>query len=221
MLKMSKINLLIFIIMLLIIFNMPIMAKAGELFSPKDFTSERNDHPYSISLKTGYFMFIRTGVWDKESYLETSPGDYNGTVYGAEIGRWVSPEWQLSLSGESYEGTGGEDLKLDIKVIPILITAKYSPHRSPFGLPYYFGLGAGAYFWEATGYVLGVDVEEHGSFDEGLQFGPHIVAGIEIPFNEYLSITIEDRYRYLVPSCFSKKLDLGGNQINAGISFKF
>ena len=170
--------------------------------------------------------------------------DFENVIFGGEYLLNLSPNAGLLFSGSFYEGDSTQsyrgfvdnfgdrirhDTTLDIATATVGVVFHFAP-QAPISP--YIGAGGGAYFWnlaeEGDFIDFGPNPDEIFSArleSDGVAFGYYLLAGLEAPISDHISLFGEGRWTQAEDELSSGDLegfgdiDLSGLQFAVGISW--
>jgi len=185
--------------------------------------------------------------WDsiRNDFTNSDKSDFENPSFGADFLLPLNEKMSLMFSGSYYEGktTGAyrnfednfnhrivHDTTLDIGSATIGLVFHLLPKGS--AVQPYLGVGGGAYPWRLQERGDFIDFETLGQppifsarlTSSGTAFGYYGLAGIDVPISRHVSIFAEGRWTRVKADLKDDfdgfgKLDLGGREIGAGLSF--
>jgi len=181
----------------------------------------------------------------QNDFTHSDPSDFEDVSFGADYLLPLNERMSLMFSGTWYEGTTtnsyrgfednfGDRIRHDTTLDIVSGTIGLVVHLTgpDVAIQPYLGAGGGSYFWE---------IEESGDFiDEGrpslpifsadlrsngVAFGYYGLAGLEAPITPRLSLFVEGRWTEVDDDLSDDfegfgKIDLGGREIAAGLSWR-
>jgi opacity protein-like surface antigen len=185
--------------------------------------------------------------WDsiRSDFTNTDKSDFENPSFGLDVILPLNERMGVIFSGSFYEGTATNsyrnfednfnhrithDTTLDIGSATVGLLFHLVPKGS--AVQPYIGVGGGAYPWRLQERGDFIDFETlsdppifHARLtSSGTAFGYYGLAGIDVPISRHVSIFAEGRWTRVKADLKDDfdgfgKLDLGGREIGAGLSF--
>jgi outer membrane protein W len=185
--------------------------------------------------------------WDDVFFDFTgSPSSFEDTVVGVDYIHWMGPHLGLLVSGSGYsteanqayrdfEDQSGRDIRhrTTFEVASATLGLIYGFGSRQAAIRPYVGAGGGFYNWrlEESGDFIDFGGQDAVIFtdtfsSEATAFGSFVLAGIDIPLGSSWSLFAEGRWDSAEDDLADDfeglgKIDLGGRQISAGLSWRF
>lgn len=200
----------------------------------------------SFRLRLG--LFTPSGnseFWDdNEAIFTGDAGDFEDASFAAEFLWPRNDRVGVLFSVGAYEGSQrqsyrdytddlGNEVRHRTRFSVAPLTTAILVHLAPpdASVRPYVGAGAGFYWWEyrESGDFIDFDAEEifEGRYEsDGVTTGFFLLAGLEIPVRPNWSIFAEARWTHAKDELNDDledfgKIDLGGREVSAGVSWKF
>ncbi len=187
-----------------------------------------------------------SAYWDsiRNDFTNSDKSDFENPSFGADFLLPLNEKMSLIFSGSYYEGktTGAyrnfednfnhrivHDTTVDIGSATIGLVFHLLPKGS--AVQPYLGVGGGAYPWrlQERGDFIDFNDPHQAIFtsrlsSSGTAFGYYGLAGLDVPISRHVSIFAEGRWTRVKADLKDDfegfgKLDLGGREIGAGLSF--
>ena len=187
------------------------MAWQREPYRPEDPVT-RSKSAFGLSVKMGWHWFFKLGVFEDaaDPYYGVKPSDMQGPNGEVDLDYFFR-EWLVFTVTAGGYGASLSEYSQNYLVGYGLLSAKIM--RPGSFVDYYVGAGGGAYLARVTNPV---------DTAYALKPGGHALIGMRFHVAPHWSVLIENRVAFTDKAGgLFKSLDLGGNHLFAGASYRF